>query len=99
MSKVQKRKTAEDYELEGWSICPQTHLLIYKPPFRSDLSYEETFYKVTENKKLKIIYLALGLKMWGRVGTDDLFDSNYVRKLKLALEMDFQAKIKKDRPA
>ena len=99
MSKVKKQKTAEDYELEGWSICPQTRLLIYKPPFNSDQSYEETFYKVTGNEKLEIIYLALGLKMWGRVGTDDLFDSNYVRKLKLALEMDFQAKIKKDRPA
>ena len=82
MSEVFVEKSADEYELEGWSICPQTRLLIYKPPFSSDQSYEKVYLEILGNEKLEVIYIRLGLKMWGRVGTDDLIDRNYVRKLK-----------------
>ena len=82
MSKVFVEKSADEYELDGWSICPSTRLLVYKPPFNSDQSYEKLYLEILGNEKLETIYIRLGLKIWGRVGTNDLIDRNYVRELK-----------------
>ena len=82
MSEVFVEKSADEYELDGWSICPSTRLLIYKPPFNSDQSYEKLYLEILGNEKLETIYIRLGLKIWGRVGTNDLIDRNYVRELK-----------------
>ena len=82
MSEVFVEKSADEYELDGWSICPSTRLLIYKPPFNIDQSYEKLYLEILGNEKLEFIYIRLGLKIWGRVGTNDLIDRNYVRELK-----------------
>ena len=82
MSEVFVEKSADEYELDGWSICPSTRLLVYKPPFNSDQSYEKLYLGILGNEKLETIYIRLGLKIWGRVGTNDLIDRNYVRELK-----------------
>ena len=82
MSEVFVEKSADEYELDGWSICPSTRLLVYKPPFSSDQSYEKLYLEILGNEKLETIYIRLGLKIWGRVGTNDLIDRNYVRELK-----------------
>ena len=82
MSEVFVEKSADEYELDGWSICPSTRLLVYKPPFNSDQSYEKLYLEILGNEKLETIYIRLGLKIWGRVGTNDLIDRNYVRELK-----------------
>ena len=91
MSKVFVEKSADEYALDGWSICPLSRALIYKPPFNSDQSYEKYYLEILGNVKLEVIYIRLGLRMWGRVGTDDLIDRNYVKKLKWdLLELDTQ---------
>ena len=82
MSEVFVEKSADEYELDGWSICPSTRLLVYMPPFNSDQSYEKLYLEILGNEKLETIYIRLGLKIWGRVGTNDLIDRNYVRELK-----------------
>ena len=82
MSEVFVEKSADEYELDGWSICPLTRLLIYKPPFNRDQSYEKLYLDILGNEKLEVIYIRLGLRMWGRVGTDDLIDRKYVKKLR-----------------
>ena len=82
MSEVFVEKSADEYALDGWSICPLSRVLVYRPPFRSDPSYEELYLEILGNVKLEVIYIRLGLKIWGRVGTNDLIDRNYVRELK-----------------
>lgn len=86
MSKKRVRKTADDYNRQGWSICPVTRLLIYKPPFNRDQSYEKTFFKVKGNKELEVIYVTLGIKMWNSVGVNDLFDKAYLEIFNFASE-------------
>ena len=82
MSKVFVEKSADEYALDGWSICPLSRALVYKPPFNSDQSYEKYYLEILGNVKLEVIYIRLGLRLWGRVGTDDLIDRKYVKKLR-----------------
>ena len=65
---------AETLKLQGWSICPETRFLSYKP---SDKSSDITYISYIEDKELQLIYVALGLDLWNSVGEDDLLDPNY----------------------
>ena len=86
MSKERVRKTADDYMREGWSICPALRLLNYKSPLSSAEFFDECYLRVTEDDELADIYIRLGLKMWGRVGTNDLFDKAYVEIIDFAFK-------------
>ena len=65
---------AETLKRQGWSICPETRFLSYKP---SDKSYDITYVSYIEDKELQLIYTVLGLDLWNSVGEDDLLDPNY----------------------
>ena len=65
---------AESLKHQGWSICPETRFLSYKP---SDKSSDITYISYIEDKELQIIYSVLGVELWGTVGLDDLLDRNY----------------------
>ena len=71
---------------EGWSICPALRLLNYKSPLSSAEFFDECYLRVTEDDELADIYIRLGLKMWGRVGTNDLFDKAYVEIIDFAFK-------------
>tara|TARA_A100001234_G_scaffold25118_1_gene19635 strand:- start:227 stop:460 length:234 start_codon:yes stop_codon:yes gene_type:complete len=65
---------AESLKHQGWSICPETRFLSYKP---SDKSCDITYVSYIEDKELQLIYVVLGLDLWNSVGEDDLLDRNY----------------------
>ena len=65
---------AETLKRQGWSICPETRFLSYKP---SDKSSDITYISYIEDKELQLIYVVLGLDLWNSVGQDDLLDRNY----------------------
>ena len=65
---------AETLKRQGWSICPETRFLSYKP---SDKSSDITYISYIEDKELQIIYSVLGVELWGTVGVDDLLDRDY----------------------
>ena len=71
---------------EGWSICPALRLLNYKSPLSNAKFCDQCFLRVTEDDELADIYIRLGLKMWGRVGTNDLFDKAYVEIIDFAFK-------------
>tara|TARA_B100001059_G_scaffold73419_1_gene70868 strand:- start:18822 stop:19034 length:213 start_codon:yes stop_codon:yes gene_type:complete len=65
---------AELLKHEGWKIDPATRFLVYKegsPEERVISSY-------IKDRELQLIYVALGLEMWGEVGEDDLLDPNFI---------------------
>ena len=64
----------ETLKHQGWSICPETRFLCYKP---SDKSSDIIYISYIEDKELQLIYVALGLDLWNSVGEDDLLDRNY----------------------
>ena len=64
----------ETLKRQGWSICPETRFLSYKP---SDKSCDITYVSYIEDKELQIIYSVLGIELWRGVGSDDLLDPNY----------------------
>ena len=65
---------AETLKRQGWSICPETRFLSYKP---SDKSCDITYVSYIKDKELQLVYSVLGLALWGGVGSDDLLDPNY----------------------
>ena len=51
---------AETLKRQGWSICPETRFLSYKP---IDKSYDITYISYIEDKELQLIYVVLGLDL------------------------------------
>ena len=65
---------AESLKNQGWSICPETRFLSYKP---SDKSCDITYISYIKDRELQIIYSVLALELWGGAGSNDLLDPDY----------------------
>jgi len=59
---------------EGWKIDPATRFLVYK----EGTPEERVISSYIEDRELQLIYVALGMEMWGEVGEDDLLDPNFI---------------------
>lgn len=70
-------REAERFKQQGWSIDPATRFLVYK----EGTPEEQVYTKVLGDAKLESVYIRLGLEMWGRVGTDDLIDKDFVARV------------------
>ena len=70
-------REAEIFKQQGWSIDPATRFLVYK----EGTPEEQVYTKVLGDADLESIYIRLGLEMWGRVGTDDLIDKDFVARV------------------
>ena len=68
---------AELLKHEGWKIDPATRFLVYK----EGTPDEQVYTKVTHDRELRLIYITLGLNMWGKVGMDDLVDKDFVARV------------------
>ena len=68
---------AELLKHEGWKIDPATRFLVFK----EGTPEEKVYTKVVGDRELEIIYITLGLQMWGNVGMDDLFDKEFVARI------------------
>lgn len=65
---------AELLKHEGWKIDPATRFLVYK----EGTPEERVISSYINDRELQLIYVALGLEMWGEVGEDDLLDPNFI---------------------
>lgn len=70
---------AELLKHEGWKIDPATRFLVYK----EGTPEERVISSYIKDRELQLIYVALGLEMWGEVGEDDLLDPNFITALSL----------------
>jgi len=57
---------AELLKHEGWKIDPATRFLVYK----EGTPEERVISSYIKDRELQLIYVALGLEMWGEVGED-----------------------------
>lgn len=64
---------AELLKHEGWKIDPATRFLVYK----EGTPEERVISSYIKDRELQLIYVALGLEMWGEVGEDDLLDPDF----------------------
>ena len=67
-------REAERFKQQGWSIDPATRFLVYK----EGTPEEQVYTKVLGDAKLESVYIRLGLELWGRVGTYELIDKDFV---------------------
>tara|TARA_Y200000002_G_scaffold374227_1_gene374610 strand:- start:4940 stop:5152 length:213 start_codon:yes stop_codon:yes gene_type:complete len=65
---------AELLKHEGWKIDPATRFLVFK----EGTPEERVISSYIKDRELQLIYVALGLEMWGEVGEDDLLDPNFI---------------------